>query len=36
MIEEKLGCKIIRTNQDAAVFNIYRLINQVYMHIKQQ
>ena len=36
MIEEKLGCKIIRTDRDAADFNIYRLINQVYMHIKQQ
>ena len=35
MIEEKLGCKIIRTNPDAADFNIYRPINQLRMHIKQ-
>ena len=35
MIEKKLGCKIIRINPDAADFIIYRLINQVCMHIKQ-
>ena len=35
MTEEKLGCKIIRTDPDAADFNIYRLINQVPIHIKQ-
>ena len=31
-IEKKNGCKIIRINTD---FNIYRLINQIRMHIKQ-
>ena len=35
MIEKQLGCKIIRINPDAADFIIYRLINQVCMHIKQ-
>ena len=35
MIEKKLGCKIIRINPDAADFSIYRLINQISMHIKQ-
>ena len=35
MIEKKLGCKIIRINQDIADFDIYRLINQMRMHIKQ-
>ena len=35
MIEVKLGCKIIRTNPDSRDFNIYILINQVRMHIKQ-
>ena len=35
MIEKKLGCKIIRINPDSADFNIYRLINQIHMHIKQ-
>ena len=35
MIEKKLGCKIIRINQDIADFDIYRLINQIRMHIKQ-
>ena len=35
MIEKKLGCKIIRINPDAEDFNIYRLINQIRMHIKQ-
>ena len=35
IIEEKLGCKIIRTDPDAAGFNIYRLINQAHMHIEQ-
>ena len=35
IIEEKLGCKIITTNPDAADFSIYRLKNQVRMHIEQ-
>ena len=35
MIEEKLGCVFIRTNPDAPDFDIYRLINQVHLHIKQ-
>ena len=35
MKEGKLGCKIIRTDPDAADFNIYSLINQVRMDIKQ-
>ena len=35
MIEEKLSCKTIRTNSDAPDFNIYRLINQIRMNIKQ-
>ena len=35
MIEKRLGCKIIRINPDAEDFNIYRLINQIRMHIKQ-
>ena len=35
MIEEKLGCVFIRPNPDAPDFDIYRLINQVHMHIKQ-
>ena len=35
MIEEKRGCKLIRINPDAADFNINRVINQVYMHMKQ-
>ena len=35
MIEEKLGWNIIRTDPDAAGFKIYRLINQVCMHIEQ-
>ena len=35
MIEKKLGCKFIIINPDAADFNIYRLINQIRMHIKQ-
>ena len=35
IIEEQVGCKIIRTDPDAADFNIYRIINQVRMFIKQ-
>ena len=35
MIEKKLGCKIMRTNPNAAEFNIYRLINPIRMYIKQ-
>ena len=35
MIEEKLGCKIFRTNPDAPNFNIYRLFNQVRMYTEQ-
>ena len=35
MIEEQVGCKIIRTDPDAADFNIYRIIYQVRMSIKQ-
>ena len=35
MIEEKLDCKIIRINPDAGDLNINRVINLIYMHIKQ-
>ena len=35
MIEKKSGSKFIRINPDAADFNINKVINQVYMHIKQ-
>ena len=34
MIEQELSCKIIRTNSDKEDFNIYRLINQVRIHIE--
>ena len=34
-MKKKLDCKIIRINPDAADFNIYRLINQIRMPIKQ-
>ena len=34
MIGKNLGCKIIRTDPDAPDLNIWRLINQVCMHIK--
>ena len=30
---ESYGINVIRTNADAADFNMDRLINQVYMHI---
>ena len=30
---ESYGITVIRTNPDAADFNINRLINQIYMHI---
>ena len=36
MIEEKRGCKIIRTNPDAPDFTIYRLINQVRIRLNNQ
>ena len=35
MIEQELSCKIIRANSDKKDFNIYRLINQVRIHIEQ-
>ena len=35
MIEENIGCTFIRINPDAADFNINRVVNQVYMKIKQ-
>ena len=35
MIEAKHDCKVIRIDPDAGDFSIYRLINQVCMHIKQ-
>ena len=35
MIEEKIGCKIVRVNPDIPDFNINRVINLVFMHIKQ-
>ena len=35
MIEGKRGYKLIRINLEAADFNINRVINQVYMHMKQ-
>ena len=35
MIEKRPGCKIIRINPDAVNFKIYRLINEIRMHIKQ-
>ena len=33
LIIESYGITVIRTNPDAADFNINRLINQIYMHI---
>ena len=30
---ESYGITVIRTNPDAADFNINRLINQIYMHV---
>ena len=35
MIGEKRCCKFIRSNPDVADFKINRVINQVYMLIKQ-
>ena len=35
MIERKRGYKLIRINLEAADFNINRVINQVYIHMKQ-
>ena len=35
MIEQELSCRIIRANSDKKDFNIYRLINQVRIHIEQ-
>ena len=35
IIEEKLYCRTIRTDPAASDFNIYRLINEVRMHIKE-
>ena len=35
MIEKRPGCKIIRINPDTVNFKIYRLINEIRMHIKQ-
>ena len=35
MIENHYGITIIRTNPDAADFNINKLINQIYRHIRQ-
>ena len=35
MKEQKLDWRIIRTDSDTAEFNVYRLINQVRMNIKQ-
>ena len=35
MIEEKIGCKIVRINPDTPDFNINRVTNLVFMHIKQ-
>ena len=35
MIEEKRGFKCVTINPDAADFNIKRVINKVYMQIKQ-
>ena len=35
MIEENIGCTFIRINPDAADFNINKVVNQVYMKIKQ-
>ena len=32
---KKNGCKIIRINPEAADFKLYRLINQIRIHIKQ-
>ena len=34
IIEEKIGCIINRPDPDTADFNIYRIMNQVRMHIK--
>ena len=35
MIEENIGCKIVRINPDTPDFKINRVINLVFMHIKQ-
>ena len=35
MIEEKIGCKVIRINTDAPDFYINKVINLVFMYIKQ-
>ena len=35
MIEQELSCRIIRANSDKKDFNIYRLINQVRIHMEQ-
>ena len=35
MIEEKIGCKVIRINPDAPDFYINKVINLVFMYIKQ-
>ena len=35
MIEEKIDCKIIRTETVDPDFNIYRLMNQIRMRIEQ-
>ena len=34
-IEEKLGCKIIRHNPDAEGFNLFKVINQIFLVIQQ-
>ena len=34
LIEDR-GYTVIRTNPDAPVFNIYKLINKIHTHIKQ-
>ena len=33
--EEKLGCKFIRINPDKESFNIHKVINEIFKHIKQ-
>ena len=35
MIEEKIGCKVIRIDTDAPDFYINKVINLIFMYIKQ-
>ena len=35
MIEQELGCKFIRIHPDKEDFDIFRAINEIFIHIKQ-